>query len=96
MWKYQKSTRVKILGLLSLVLCGCSDIKQSIGIEKVAPDEFTVNPYEQQLEIPPEFNELPKDKLQQQQKTYPRTGKTSAPSKAEEKILNKMSGKKNN
>jgi hypothetical protein len=94
MWKYQ--TRIKILGLLPLILCGCSDLKQSIGIEKVAPDEFTVNPYEQQLEVPPDFGELPKDGRKQQQKTHPRSNKTATPSKAEEKILNKMSGKKNN
>lgn len=41
------------------VLAGCSNVKQAIGIEKLAPDEMAVNPRENDLIIPPQADVLP-------------------------------------
>lgn len=43
-----------------LILQGCGSVKKSLGIEKDAPDEFSVNPSIQPLDMPPDFFELPK------------------------------------
>ena len=46
-----------------MLLSGCSEFKQTIGLEKTAPDEFNVDPHQCALEIPPEFDVLPAPNL---------------------------------
>ncbi len=41
---------------------GCSNVKKTLGIEKDAPDEFSVVPSIQPLDMPPDFYDLPKPK----------------------------------
>lgn len=53
------------LSVLSLVLCGCSNVKENLGLEKEAPDEFAVirrAPLEipEQLVLPPPRPGMPR------------------------------------
>lgn len=43
----------------SVFLQGCDSAKKTLGIDKSPPDEFSVLPSQQSLEMPPDFNLLP-------------------------------------
>lgn len=45
-----------------LLLSGCSNVKKTLGIEKDAPDEFSVVPSIHPLDMPPDFYNLPQPK----------------------------------
>ena len=44
--------------VFSFLLTGCSDFKQVIGLERIAPNEFCVNPG-RALDVPPQLDVLP-------------------------------------
>lgn len=43
----------------SVLLQGCNSVKKTLGIDRDAPDEFSVSPSCQPLDMPPEFSVLP-------------------------------------
>lgn len=42
------------------MLQGCNSVKKTLGIDRDAPDEFSVSPSSQPLDMPPDFFTLPK------------------------------------
>lgn len=56
-----KSSRYLLLTTLStcLILQGCTSVKKTLGIERDPPDEFSVTPSMQPLDMPPDFFVLP-------------------------------------
>ncbi|MBM3631854.1 MAG: DUF3035 domain-containing protein [Alphaproteobacteria bacterium] len=49
---------------LSIFLCGCSDLKTNLGLEKKPPDAFLIYLPQQGLLIPPELGlPIPKDSV---------------------------------
>ncbi len=42
-----------------LLLQGCQSMKSTFGVERDPPDEFSVLPNSQPLDMPPDFNKLP-------------------------------------
>ena len=87
-----------VLGVGLLLLGGCTQVKQSIGLEKVSADSFSVEPAPQGLEVPPDFGALPQGS---QKKKMDVSQKTVSPSKpcltqAEKEILEKIRQNKGN
>lgn len=41
------------------LLSGCQNVKKTLGIDRDPPDEFSVNPSIQPLDMPPDFSTLP-------------------------------------
>jgi hypothetical protein len=82
--KVMSFSRLVSATLLSscLVLQGCGSVKKSLGIEKDAPDEFSVDPSIQPLDMPPDFFVLPKP-----QPGIPRPQDAQALQAKKEKIL---------
>jgi hypothetical protein len=68
---------------MGLFISGCSGFKQTVGIEKVAPKDLSVHPYEKALEVPPCIKEMPGE---QDQASCKKTSSSSSGSSAQAQV----------
>jgi hypothetical protein len=55
--------KILMVGLFGLLgLCGCERVRETLGMNQSAPDEFSEHPFSGDLAIPPSFDLLPKPK----------------------------------
>jgi hypothetical protein len=69
-------------------LAGCDQVKQTLGFEKTAPDSFSINPRNRDLEIPPDFSLCPGIESKIPEKKTPE--KNEGMKEAEKELLRRL------